>query len=75
MHLQGGYAGTISTYVPIIHLLLHRLVWELGNQFSCLLWRLGEWQVWSLKVDHRHALLAIIGSLAGVEVASEKVCS
>jgi len=43
-------------YVGIIHVLLHRLVWGVGNKIRCLLWQLGEWQVWSLTVLHRHAL-------------------
>ena len=42
MHLFDGWAGTIPTYVGIIHVLLHRLVWGVGNQFSCLLWQLNE---------------------------------
>ena len=46
----------MPTYVPIIHVLLHRLLWELGNQISCLLWQLGEQQVWSLTVHYRHAV-------------------
>ena len=41
-YLQHGYAGTMPLYVGIIHVLLHRLGCGVGNQFSCLLWRLGE---------------------------------
>ena len=28
-------------HVGIIHVLLHRLVWAVGNQFSCLWWQLS----------------------------------
>ena len=43
-------------YAGIIHVLLHRLVWGVGNKISCLLWQLGEYQVWLPTVLHRHAL-------------------
>ena len=42
MYLQDGEAGTIPLYVGIIHVVLHRLVWGVGNQISCLLWQLSE---------------------------------
>ena len=31
-------------------------MWGVGNKISCLSWQLGEWQVWSLTVHHRHGL-------------------
>ena len=55
MYLQHGQAGTIPLYVGIIYVLLHRLVWGVGNKISCLWWQLGEQQGWSLPVLHRHA--------------------
>ena len=37
-----GRAWATSGAYVYMHRLLHRLVWGVGNQITCLLWQLGE---------------------------------
>ena len=55
IHVPTAWVSRSHTlYVGIIHVLLHRLVRGVGNQFSCLLGQLGD-KGGHLQLHYRHA--------------------
>ena len=56
MYLQHGEAGTIPTRVGIMHMLLHRLGWGLGNQRQLPFCQSNGSLTWRPATPHRHVL-------------------